>query len=199
MPVCSSHSTSVGGWPTGSHREFGLRCGCLPRGRRWPQVCTPAGSGFYCNPYRCVGWSNDTSRNQLRAGPIDVSVLVQDCKSGEAILDATVDLALEPLDSDSPRLRARATHEQATNKLLQAAVLNIPAVGRWGLRAVARRGPEEATVVTGFQVAPPAPRLAAIWPYVLLPPFVIAVFALHQALRRTRFTACPPLRPDGWT
>jgi len=140
-----------------------------------------------------------TASDPLRAGPIDVSVLVQDCKSGEAILDATVDLALEPLDSDSPRLRARATHEQATNKLLRAAVLNIPAVGRWGLRAVARRGPEEATVVTGFQVAPPAPRLAAIWPYVLLPPFVIAVFALHQALRRTRFTACPPLRPDGWT
>jgi len=134
-----------------------------------------------------------TASDPLRASAIDVSVLVQDGKSGEAILDATVDLTLQPLDSDNPRFGARATHEQATNKLLQAAVLHVPAVGRWGLRAVARRGPEEATVVTGLQVAPPARRLAAIWPYLLLPPFVIAVFALHQALRQKALHRGRPL------
>ena len=134
-----------------------------------------------------------TASDPLRAGPIDVSVLIQDSKSGEPILNATVDLTLQPVERDSPGLRARATHEQATNKLLQAAVLNIPAAGRWGLRAVARRGPEEATVFTGLQVAPPAPRLAAIWPYLLLPPFVIAVFALHQALRQKALHRGRPL------
>jgi hypothetical protein len=125
-----------------------------------------------------------TASDPLRAGPLDLSVLVQDRSSGENILDASVDLALQPLDSDSPPLLARATHEQATNKLLDAAIVKIPAPGRWGLRIDVRRGPDEATATTELQVAPPPPRLAAIWPYLLLPPFAIAVFALHQALRQ---------------
>jgi hypothetical protein len=125
-----------------------------------------------------------TGSDPLRAGPLDVSVLVQDRSSGETILDATADLTLQPLDSASPPLLARASHEQATNKLLQAALVRIPAAGRWRLRAEVRRGPDEATAITELQVAPPPPRLASIWPYLLLPPFAIAVFALHQALRQ---------------
>lgn len=125
-----------------------------------------------------------TASDPLRAGPIDVSVLVQDRISGEIILDPDVDLAMQPLDSDSAPLLARASHERATNKLLQAAMVNSPAAGRWGLRVVVRWGFNEATVTTELQVAPPAPRLAAIWPYLLLPPLAITVFALHQALRQ---------------
>jgi hypothetical protein len=124
-----------------------------------------------------------TASDPLRAGPIDVSVLVQDVGSGDPVLDATVGLALQPHDSASAPLLARATHERATNKLLQAAIVTIPAAGRWALRVDVRRGQDEATVTTGLQVAPPAPRLAAIWPYLLVPPLAIAVFALHQALR----------------
>jgi hypothetical protein len=63
-------------------------------------------------------------------------------------------------------------------------MVNIPAAGRWGLRVVVRRGPDESLVTTELQVAPPAPQLAAIWPYLLLPPLAITVFALHQALRQ---------------
>jgi hypothetical protein len=125
-----------------------------------------------------------TASDPLRAGPLDLSVLVQDRSSGETTFDATVDLAFEPLGSDSPPLLARATHKRATNKLLQAAIVNIPAAGRWGLRVEVRRGRDEATATTELQVSPPPPRLAAIWPYLLLPPLVIAVFALHQALRQ---------------
>jgi hypothetical protein len=125
-----------------------------------------------------------TASDPLRAGTIDVSVLVQDVSSGDPVLDATVGLALQPLDSASPPLLARATHEQATNKLLQAAMVKVPAAGRWRVRFEVRRGPDEVTVATELQLAPPRPRLAAIWPYLLLPPFAIAVFALHQALRQ---------------
>jgi hypothetical protein len=126
-----------------------------------------------------------TAPDPLRAGPLDLSVLVQDRSSGETILDATVDLAIQHLDSDSPPFLARATHERATNKLLQAAMVKIPAAGRWGFRVDVRRGRDEATATTELQLAPPPPRLAAIWPYLLLPPFAIAIFALHQALRQT--------------
>jgi len=125
-----------------------------------------------------------TPSDPLRAGPIDVSVLVQDGSSGDPILDATVNLAIQTLDSDRARFLARATHQQATNKLLQAATVKMPAAGRWVLRVEVRRGRDEATLTTEVRVGPPAPRLAAIWPYLLLPPFAIAVFALHQALRQ---------------
>jgi len=124
-----------------------------------------------------------TASDPLRAGPIDVSVLVQGRKSGETTLDATVDLAIQPPRSDSPRFRARATHEQATNKLLQC---HDEHACSWTMGPPCRRatgaGRRERHHVT--QVAPPAPRLAAIWPYLLLPPFATVVFALHQALRQ---------------
>ncbi len=132
-----------------------------------------------------------TASDPLRAGPLDLSVLVQDRSSGETILDATVDLTLWPLDSDSPPLLVRATDEQATNKLLQAAMVKIPAVGRWALRADVRRGPAEGTVATELRVAPPRPRLVAIWPYLLLPPVAIAAFAFHQALRQSALHRLP--------
>jgi hypothetical protein len=125
-----------------------------------------------------------TAPDPLRAGPLDVSVLVQDRKSGEPVLDATVDLALRPLDDASSQFAVRASHEKATNKLLQAAILEIPVAGRWRLHVDVQRGRDEATGVTELHAAPPPPRLAAIWPYLLLPPFAIAVFALHQMLRQ---------------
>jgi hypothetical protein len=53
-----------------------------------------------------------TASDSLRVGPIDMSVLVRGLNSGETILDATVDLALQPLDSDSGRFLARATHDR---------------------------------------------------------------------------------------
>jgi hypothetical protein len=132
-----------------------------------------------------------TAPDPLRAGPLDLSVLVQDQSSGETVLEATVDLALQPMDRDGPPLLARATHERATNKLLQAAVMNIPAAGRWGLRVDVRRGPDEATATAELHVAPPPPRLAILWPYLLLPPFAVAVFALHQGLRQNALRRLP--------
>jgi hypothetical protein len=126
-----------------------------------------------------------TASDPLRAGPLDLSVLVQDRGSGETVLDATVDLALQLPDGDSTPLLVRATHDRATNKLLQAAMVTLPTAGRWRLRVEVQQGPDEGTATTDLKIAPTRPRLAAIWPYLLLPPFAIAVFALHQALRQS--------------
>jgi hypothetical protein len=119
----------------------------------------------------------------LRAGPIDMSVLVQDRKTGEVILDATVELAIEPLSGENPRRIARPTREQATNKLLKAVRIDLPAPGWWALRVFVSRGQEEGVLATRFQVAPATSRASAVWPFLLFPLFAIAVFALHQTLR----------------
>jgi hypothetical protein len=123
-----------------------------------------------------------TPPDPLRAGPIDASVLIQDRETGTVILDAVVDLGVQPLNSASYPSISRATHERATNKLLQASVIDLPAPGTWDLQVIVRSGTEEGAFSTMLLVAPPAPRLATIWPWLLLPVIAIALFVLHQAL-----------------
>jgi hypothetical protein len=118
----------------------------------------------------------------LRAGPIDTSVLVQDRETSAVILDAAVNLAFQP--AAGAGFQTRATHELARNKLLQAATIDIPAPGWWTMHISVSRNGTQAAVATRVYVQPAAPRLAGIWPYLILPPVAIAVFVLHQALRR---------------
>src|SRR4029077_2177515 len=72
-----------------------------------------------------------SSPSPFRAGPVDISVLVQDASTGEPVPQARVTvrmtkMGLEPLEYP-------ATHEVATNKLLHAAEFEIPTPGRWKL------------------------------------------------------------------
>jgi hypothetical protein len=124
-----------------------------------------------------------TAPEPLRAGAIDTSVLVQDQKTGAVILDATVNLEIQPLAGKSPQFFTPATREQATNKLLKAARIELPAPGLWALRVFVSRGGEEAVLSTNLQLAPATPRMAALWPLILLPFVVVALFALNQTLR----------------
>jgi hypothetical protein len=125
-----------------------------------------------------------TAPETLRAGPIDTSVLVQDRETASVILDATVTLAVGPAAGAGLRFQTRATHAQARNKLLQAAAIDIPTPGWWTMQVSVSRNGAQAVVATKVLVQPPAPQLAGIWPYLILPPVAIALFALHQALRR---------------
>ncbi len=125
-----------------------------------------------------------TAPTPLRAGRVDVSVLVQADRA--PVLDAEVQVALR-----APGLErtAAATRAAATNKLLYAALLDVPEPGRWTLEARVRAGERAATVSCEVDVAPPLPPLLAFWPYVAFPAVAIALFALHQWLTR---------RPRAW-
>ena len=139
-------------------------------------------------------------------GPTDVSVLVQWRKSGEVVLDADVSLAVAPPNgvtlarSESfcglqPTAAAfqlpamtqhqatvSATREQASNKLLYAAALNLKAAGDWRLHIDVSRGSDSAR----FDCLLPVTRssgMPGVWPYLILPPIAIAVFAMNQRLR----------------
>jgi hypothetical protein len=125
-----------------------------------------------------------TAPETLRAGPIDTSVLVQERETGMVILDAAVNLALQSAAGTGSRLQARATHVRARNKLLQAVTIDIPAAGWWTMQVSVSRNGAQAVVGTKLLVAPARPRLTAVWPFLILPPVAIALFALHQALRR---------------
>ena len=117
-----------------------------------------------------------------RVGPIDASVMVQDRQTGVVILDAKVDLAVRRAGSGDTELRTRATREQSTNKVLQSGRIDLPTPGLWALRVIVSRGGDESMFATTLPVSPAAPRLMAFWPLLLLPPFAVALFALHQTL-----------------
>jgi hypothetical protein len=126
-----------------------------------------------------------TAPEVVRVGPMDTSVLVQNRETGAVILDATVNLASNPAAEVSRRVLSRAAHSQATNKLLQAATINVSTPGWWDLEVTVRSGGEEKVFATKVLVAPSAPRWRAIWPFLIVPPLGIGLFVLHETLRRT--------------
>ena len=98
----------------------------------------------------------------VHAGPTDVSVLVQDHSSGETTLDAAIDLAVQPVNGGKNDT-VRATHEQSTNRLLEAAAVNLPIPGPWELRVLVRRGRDQGTVSTLLDVGSPPAQGSNAW------------------------------------
>ena len=140
----------------------------------------------------------------------DVSVLVQGRDSGDAILDASIDLVftlanatgpvIEPIDplcsqpaaaslrstsgSQNREVAVPATHKQASNKLLYAALIKFPVAGGWGLRASVQRGHDAAEVACGIPIGMAPRRLPALIPFLGLPLLLVALFGMNQWLRR---------------
>jgi hypothetical protein len=124
-----------------------------------------------------------TAPTPLRAGPVDVSVFVQD-GAGEALPDAAVRITLTPAGHAEQALEGQATHEAATNKLFQAAAFELPAPGRWRI-AVAVEGPRgtaECTCEVEAEALPP--RWVELWPWFAWPAVPVVLFVLHQVLTR---------------
>lgn len=123
-----------------------------------------------------------TSPTPLRAGPIDISVLVQQADGGGVVGDAAVRVSLRSA-SAAEAIGSAATRAQATNKLLYAALLDLPSAGNWQVDVTIERPDRPpATVAFAFEAAPPLPPWRTYWPYFALPPIAMAVYALHQWL-----------------
>ena len=135
-----------------------------------------------------------TSPIPLRAGPIDVSVLVQRVGSGEAVSNA-VTVEITSADPKQPPLRAAATSEAATNKLLSAALFNLPAAGSWDVH-VETTPPGNSPIGVSFTMdaAPPLPAWLRVWPWFGWPFAVILLFIVHRARVTSRQTHCRRIR-----
>jgi len=119
-----------------------------------------------------------TAPEPLSAGRADVSVLVQDRASGEAVLDAEVTLELlGPGGAES----VVAAGRHARNRLFYGTEAQL-SPGAWIATARVRRGASEAAVRASFDVCE-APRAGVAWPYLSLPPFAVALYAANRGLR----------------
>src|SRR5262245_61868794 len=147
-----------------------------------------------------------SSPEAASGGLTDVSALIQERESGKVILDADVRLALSPPDGSALKqsdelcavpatgtrplqglnlpTSVRATREQASNKLLYSAPVELNAPGNWKLHVLVSRGTDTARFDCVLPVALSSGKLNGLLPYLLFQPLAVAAFALNQWMRR---------------
>jgi hypothetical protein len=126
-----------------------------------------------------------TSPTPFRAGPVDVSVLVQDAATGECVPEARVTVCLKAAEAGHV-LEYPATVEAATNKLFRAVEFRLPEAGWWDV-AVAVEGPHGPALIRfGVQADEPLPRWLDLWPWFGWPALAVALFGVHRILVRRR-------------
>src|SRR5262245_17140870 len=133
-----------------------------------------------------------SSPESVSGGLADVSALIQERETGKVVLNADVSFTLSPPVGSAPsqsdefcgsskalmRLPAWmnhpatvcATREQASNKLLYAAPLELNAPGDRKLYVVVSRGTDTARFECRLPVTLRSSKLTELWPYLSLPP-----------------------------
>ena len=124
-----------------------------------------------------------TSPTPFRAGPVDVSVLVQDAATGEYVPEARVSLCLKAPGAGRV-LEYPANTEAATNKLFRAAEFRLPEPGWWDVEVVVEGPHGPARVRFGVEADEPLPRWQELWPWFGWPVLAVVLFGLHRVLAR---------------
>jgi hypothetical protein len=137
----------------------------------------------------------------LRAGSIDVTVLVQDRSKLNPLLDARVTLDLTAQSGSSAKKVAwsppacaltispsltgiPANLNHGENRLLYGALVQVPYGGIWKLKINIQRDSEAESILTLLKVNPPLPPPLAYWQLFMLPPLGVLSFILHRTARR---------------
>jgi hypothetical protein len=132
----------------------------------------------------------------LRAGPVDVSVLLQ--KGEKPVLDALVDISwqakaassadwLPPcctMESGTEKIPALRSH--SNNRFLYSGIVPMKTAGPSVLKIRVLEGGREVLLSCDLDVQRPLLPLLAFWPWLAFPPVAIAGFVLHQKLSRPR-------------
>jgi putative membrane protein len=97
-----------------------------------------------------------TSPDPVPSGEFEVAVLVQGENTSSVILDSDVEITVETSEAASGKLEfVRASRDQAQNKLLEAATVELPKDGTWVLHIAVRRGSDQGSLMCFVQVGSP--------------------------------------------
>lgn len=132
----------------------------------------------------------------LRAGPLDVTFLVQEIPSNQPVTDATISVATQKLSPPSPnpvRLPAwcravapgsllPATTDHSGNRLLQGLYIPLNEPGRWEIKILVTRGPDSFSAPLTLEVADPVEPLEQWWPLIALVPLCVVIYIWHARL-----------------
>jgi hypothetical protein len=126
-----------------------------------------------------------TAPTPFRAGPVDITVLVQDAATGECVTPARVTLYLTARGSGQV-LEYPATSGAASNKLFHEALFELPEAGWWDVE-VSVDGPHgPARARFEVEAGEARPRWRELWPWFGWPAVAVALFGVHRALARRR-------------
>jgi hypothetical protein len=133
----------------------------------------------------------------VRVGRADLSVMCQKAEDNSPILDAKVLLHLRrpPHGADIIEFTLPAKHENASNKLLYAAALDLPSPGNWKVNVDVERNGILASVGGSLTVLEKQPAIVTYWPFFIIVPLVALLFAINRRLRRGRELRHPRARP----
>jgi hypothetical protein len=124
-----------------------------------------------------------TAPTPLRAGPVEVSVLVREAPNNLP-REVPVVVRAHPVGEPGQCLSAPVVPEATTNRLLQAARLELPHGGRWCIE-VEVQGVSE-PLRFEVEVDESLPAWASFAPWVGWPFVVVLLFAIHLALVQRR-------------
>lgn len=118
-----------------------------------------------------------TSPTPACVGTIDVSILIQDERTGTAILDGDVTIVARRGNSTHA---AAATAETATNRMMRAAQIDLRDAGRWSFEIDFQKDQSESRIAFDLDVEPAAPRWRELLPWIVWPFGAILVFGILQ-------------------
>jgi hypothetical protein len=127
-----------------------------------------------------------TSPTPLRAGPVDISVFVQNAATGQPIPEARITLRAVPRDHPEAAIHQSATMEVATNKLFQAAVFDLPEPVWWDVAIIVEGLRERIEVHFDMEADEPLPRFWEMTPWIVWPAAAVLLFCVHQWLVRRK-------------
>jgi hypothetical protein len=122
----------------------------------------------------------------LRAGPVDISVFVQEAATAEPVPEVRVTIKAVRRGSFAAAICHPATTAAATNKLYHAALFNLPEPGWYALEVSVDGALGEARVCFEVEAAEPLPQWLVMWPLFGWPVVAIVLFGVHQLLVRGR-------------
>ncbi len=122
------------------------------------------------------------SPNPLRAGPVDISVLLQDAKSDQPVTDAQVSVDLTQRMNPKRRIHAVATSAAATNKLMLAALAELPEPGWWDVEVHCHTAHGDSQSRFALEAGRPLPRWLSVWPWFSWPFGAVILFGVHRLL-----------------
>ena len=127
-----------------------------------------------------------TDPTPLRAGPVDVSVFVQDADTGEPAGGVRVFVRAAPRGRPDEAIGRPATAEAATNKLFRSALFELPEAGWWEMEATVEgeRGRERVRFEAEAADRPASWR--ALAPWIGWPALAVLLFTVHQVLVRRK-------------